>query len=1350
MGEDAEGAAESVSKLRAQMLALTGVDIQLDDSTYKSTYQILLEISKVWGNLNDISRASVLEQLFGKRQANIGAAILENGELLQQVYETAEDSAGSAMREQEEYAKSIQYSIDTLKAAYQDFAQTVVNSDFVKNLLGAAQSLLEVLTKIIDKVGTLPALLSAIYTARYIKSGKGIFGTVVDETDKANRQITIFGTKVSEIKANLNSVGTSKLSAVGGIFDSLKLKAIGTEIAVTALNAAISMGLSLAISYGVEAISKWVNAEKEATKEAEELRQKQKEIREQGVKNIESYEQEAKTLNNVISQYVKLISSVQDVNSIKKELTDLQEQIVTNYGREKDGIDLVNKSLEKNIELSTKQQELDNKKYLRDNYEEINEALRYFNMKDIDSLSSKKAMATPFEITKSQIKSKYGSSNHYDEVRSEAKTYYETVKSILSEEYAEVLDYIDFQGEQQGERYGEVYLNKFALGVKEGLTAKQQYDAVQAIVSAYEKTFEKRSNLEYFDTSQIMQNMYDWLTGYENAYKIIEKTQEITSDNKTLEALFDDTKSLDEYKQLIAQAAELQAKLSDSSTSVGDRLTASRELRDTISELQQIAVQYPVTADTIESALNGIGVSFSNVSTTVENAKEAWIKSLDEAQKGVLSNVDKIKSAMQKLAAGDTLDSKAAWEIINLDDSNILSNIRMTDSGEYILDLEQIVKLKDEIIQKEIETRKESIETAKAQVEVLKNTIASNESYLFVLKAERDAIVSFGINSATQANQLNELNSQISQLESLIESDKTSMDGFNYTIRNETLYINELEHSMGKLANTAEMLKASIEKLKKEVSELEKEAEGRYQAQLHVIDGIIDRHQKELDALEKEKDVLNEQLDALEKQRDSLEETIDNYRTVSNYVSETIEKQIKEVEDSRDEVEEYYDNLINKLKEENDERQVAINKEEKLNALRNAQNNKVRYYDGARGWTYGVDQDALKKAQNDLDALESEEKINKLEKEKEDALKPYEDRIKSLEEYAKAWKESLDFMTEAEDERLTNEILGADWRKKIKNQDYNTITTFQNQFRNYNAQLNTLVNIEIKKLQESVSAKDKEIKAKKEQIQVWQDYKATVQDAATTIKNGLEEYNKYLDSVTLNENSTNEARITNLQKFATTYEGIISKITAKNKEIEEATAKVDSLSNTLNGVQELLDGTQNKLSWSGGQSGGMWNGSQSLGGKLASATGIVDRYSKQLDKINKNLNELLEGGIKLTWSGEAKMSGGMWNGFQLLTGEKHASGGLNTHTGYAWMDGTATKPELVLNNVDTAKLYNWIHTMSASQFKPNSSTTKTSNAMFNVQNLNVNGVQNPAEFTRELEKFMNRYWTGKLTESRLY
>ena len=97
-----------------------------------------------------------------KRQSNIVAAALNNYERLNEVLEISENSAGSAMREKEEYAKSIQYSLETLKAAYQDFSRAVVNSDFLKDLLGTAQSFLEVLTKIIDKFGVLPTLLTGL------------------------------------------------------------------------------------------------------------------------------------------------------------------------------------------------------------------------------------------------------------------------------------------------------------------------------------------------------------------------------------------------------------------------------------------------------------------------------------------------------------------------------------------------------------------------------------------------------------------------------------------------------------------------------------------------------------------------------------------------------------------------------------------------------------------------------------------------------------------------------------------------------------------------------------------------------------------------------------------------------------------------------------------------------------------------------------------------------------------------------------------------------------------------------------------------------------------------------------
>ena len=61
-GLDTEGMADSVSKLREELLSLTGVDIQLDEDTFKSTYQILKEISEVWDDLSDISRANRLPE----------------------------------------------------------------------------------------------------------------------------------------------------------------------------------------------------------------------------------------------------------------------------------------------------------------------------------------------------------------------------------------------------------------------------------------------------------------------------------------------------------------------------------------------------------------------------------------------------------------------------------------------------------------------------------------------------------------------------------------------------------------------------------------------------------------------------------------------------------------------------------------------------------------------------------------------------------------------------------------------------------------------------------------------------------------------------------------------------------------------------------------------------------------------------------------------------------------------------------------------------------------------------------------------------------------------------------------
>lgn len=60
-GEDNEGVITSASKLRSKIQSLSGVDILTDTGAYKSTYQILLEISKVFSDMNDMDQAALLE-----------------------------------------------------------------------------------------------------------------------------------------------------------------------------------------------------------------------------------------------------------------------------------------------------------------------------------------------------------------------------------------------------------------------------------------------------------------------------------------------------------------------------------------------------------------------------------------------------------------------------------------------------------------------------------------------------------------------------------------------------------------------------------------------------------------------------------------------------------------------------------------------------------------------------------------------------------------------------------------------------------------------------------------------------------------------------------------------------------------------------------------------------------------------------------------------------------------------------------------------------------------------------------------------------------------------------------------
>lgn len=168
MGEETEGMAESTSKLRNELKALTGVDIMKSDGkTFKSTYQIFDEISKVFDKLSDVSQANVLEKLAGKTRSSVVAGLLKNFDTAREVVENAQNAEGSALEENQKYMQSIEGHTDLLKNKWQEVWASSINRETITFFLDLTRGVLE----LVDALGAIPTALGAMSFFGLAKGG---------------------------------------------------------------------------------------------------------------------------------------------------------------------------------------------------------------------------------------------------------------------------------------------------------------------------------------------------------------------------------------------------------------------------------------------------------------------------------------------------------------------------------------------------------------------------------------------------------------------------------------------------------------------------------------------------------------------------------------------------------------------------------------------------------------------------------------------------------------------------------------------------------------------------------------------------------------------------------------------------------------------------------------------------------------------------------------------------------------------------------------------------------------------------------------------------------------------------
>ena len=210
MGEGTDGLVTSTSKLREQIKALSGVDIMLDENTFKSTTDIIIELGKQWENLSDVSKAATLELISGKNRASTVQGLIDNYQLIEEVMRAAENAEGSSKRELETYKQSLDSYILLFNNEIQELATLLLNPEKLKGIVEFGTNIIEILNEIIKKQGALETLIKTIgsITGGFLSiKNIGVFRTVSDDATGATKSLSLFGMTLKDILNSFKNDG---------------------------------------------------------------------------------------------------------------------------------------------------------------------------------------------------------------------------------------------------------------------------------------------------------------------------------------------------------------------------------------------------------------------------------------------------------------------------------------------------------------------------------------------------------------------------------------------------------------------------------------------------------------------------------------------------------------------------------------------------------------------------------------------------------------------------------------------------------------------------------------------------------------------------------------------------------------------------------------------------------------------------------------------------------------------------------------------------------------------------------------------------------------------------------------
>lgn len=1305
MTDEGEEDLELMAKLGDE-LGKIGVQVQDAEGNLRSTYDILKDLSVAFETLTVGEKAYYTELISGKYQASIATAILSNFQSAVDATSTALDSNGSALRENAAYLESVAGKMSVLESEFQKLSYNTVNSNLIKGIVDLGTGVL----KLINNLGGLTPVLLAV-TSILLQFKKEKFNAVfkefaesIEATGNPLKNFTKnFSTFIASVKSG-NGVISSASTLVGGLGGAL--------------------GIASAALAGVTAIIGIYNAHQEK-------------LRMEAESTLQEYTEYADSLESVKEQYLSIIDSTASYSEKQEKLAELRKTLIDQFGLEEEAVKNLNLAREDGVALLDEEIKKLAEKTLAETGSEYRKAKKAIEQGSDGVDASNTYFSTPIPLDAAIDVDEFGN-----------------VTSAVSAEIDKLTKKFDFLNYTVSNTSGQYFVD-FNIASDD---MKDKVEKLTDVVGYLEKKQSTMSGLTDTESealrylSAALQDANDVLS--ENSSIYDQYNEALATSIKASEefsiANIKNQESFEKWKDSLLEAAggneavreileeyikEVAESLNYTEESAEAQRFLAESLEESTSKLEDIQNKYSTLAGAVEEYNENGSITYDTLNKLLALDAE-YLDMLDMQNGKLVLNTENLKKKEQELKNNAILSQVAALGA-EINAIMMQSEAEEADNAKVKLD-----DLEDAMERLAEGSREGALGVAMITGGLKElNTVLSNDPNYIGLSSEQEAAIE---KAAEDTRKRIDMIKSFSM--SLSHGSKSSSGGSKGSkgsskekdpIAEENKKFKEqveiLEHELFVMEKLGASEDERIKKLKElqelvhsqaewnrahgegEDSQYIRDLQKQYWGYADDIKSIEEEITKKNSEAFKERLELSEQYVEDKNFYDNwgADNEIDAWKRVLKWMKEDyFDKGLISWEEYSEAVRDI-NKKIWEAQQEAAEKAIEAQKE----ALEN-QKSALEDQQSALEATFSYMADRI---QEEIDALEEQKKQieDYYDKEIEKIKEKNEEQDKANEKLEKenALKEAQEALERAKSQktmRVYYEGVGWQWEA-----DREAVSDAEQAVEDAQKDLEELereeaLEAEIERLEK---LKEEALANIDEQIEGWEKYKEEWSSVADKYK---EEQDRLLAEQVLGielEGENWKSRLDNLQDYANQYIDIL-------KQIEEAQKRIDAITNS-----------SSSGSSSGGSSGGGGGGrpsSSNAGSKPGSINdgkvtvtkpGYPGEVSVDYDPDTGRVTSdgLKPGDVVHTQGGDFEITGGTGGNYTSKpVGKKksYASGGIVDYTGNASVHGTSTKPEVMLNNSQATKLYNWIRNISprfeSSKLSGSSLKYDFSGAVFNI------------------------------------